>query len=70
MARSGYKFYSVYERKTDRPIVIHGTAKECMEATGLTWRTFYSYVSRTKNGITRGRYEIYADEDDEEDSDE
>lgn len=67
MARRQYKHYSVYERRTDRPIMIHGTAAECIKATGLTPPTFYSYISKTKSGTTKRRYDVYVD-DDEEDS--
>lgn len=65
MADEGYKHYSVYERKTDLPVVIHGTTSECMQAIGVSRSTFYSYVSHTKNGTRKCKYEIFPDEEDE-----
>ena len=61
------KYYSVYDRHTDQPIIIHGTRLECMETTGLTMATFYSYVTHTRTGNHKRRYDIYPDEEDEED---
>ena len=63
-----YKFYSVYDRDTDMPLVIHGTSKECAEQLGITEATFRSYVSHTKLGVRKNKYEVYVDDlDDGED---
>ena len=34
------KHYSVYERTTDKPIVIYGTPEECAKALGITRDSF------------------------------
>ena len=62
-------YYSVYNRKTDEPVMIHGTTPEGMAATGLTKSSVYSYVSHTRTGKHKRRYDIYVD-DPEEDEDE
>lgn len=60
--------YSVYETGTDRPIKIWGTARECADAMGITYKSFYSYVSRTRAGKPYKGVEIIqhdtTDEDD------
>lgn len=58
--------YSVYERGTDRPIMIHGTAAECAAAMGVRTNTFYIYVMRQNKGWPQ-RIEIFMDDPDEED---
>lgn len=61
-------YYSVYNRRTDQPVIIHGMARECMAATGLKSRSFYNYVTRTRHNCQRGRkYDIFVDEEDDED---
>ena len=62
MARSPYKFYSVYDRDTDLPIIIHATIKECVAQLGVTEETFRSYVSHTKHGTRSDKYLIYVDD--------
>lgn len=68
MARRPVKHYSVYNRKTDEPVVIYGTARECIKVMGVTMTTFYIYVTRTNKGIKKRKYDIYVD-DPEEDED-
>lgn len=71
MAKRCYKFYSVYRRGTDEPVIIHATAKEICERLGFTDYTFRSYVSHTKLGTRKNKYEIYVDDqEDEDDADE
>ena len=53
--------YSVYERPTDRPIVIYGTARECAEALGITRESFYKQLIREKRGVPPKSYEIFED---------
>lgn len=62
-----YKFYSVYDRDTEMPIIIHADSKECAERLGITELTFRSYVSHTKHGKRKGKYEIYLDDPEDED---
>ena len=59
-------YYSVYNRKTDEPVYIHGRAKECAKAMKVTAATFYHYVTRNKTGFMDCKYDIYVDEEDEE----
>lgn len=65
MARGPYKHYSVYDRRTDEPVVIYGTAQECMEILGVTLNTFYIYVTRTRKGFGKRKYDIYVDDPEE-----
>ena len=72
MAGKPYKRYSVYERGTDRPICIYGTAEECAAALGVPLQTFYTYVARQRHGHKerRKKIEIFFDDfDDEEEPD-
>lgn len=61
-----YRYYSVYNRKTDLPVFVHGTSVECMRAMGVRPRTFYSYVSHNQRKSRICKYEIIG-EDPEED---
>lgn len=61
--------YSVYNRRTDQPIVIHATAAECSEALGIEVRTFYKQITRTRQGMPPKKYEIFTDDEDEDDVD-
>ena len=61
--------YSVYNRRTDMPVYIHGTAAECSAAMGIGVKTFYTYILRARKGCPHKKYEIFIDEDDEEDPD-
>ena len=58
--------YSVYERGTDRPIMIHGTAEECARALGVARSSFYAYLVRQRKGQPQ-QIEIFIEEPDEED---
>ena len=61
------KHYSVYERATDKPIVIYGTPEECAKALGITRDSFYSKVAKARSGTRPSRkYEIFEDEETEE----
>ena len=58
------KHYSVYERKTDKPIVIYGTPTECAKALGITRGSFYSKIARQRSGRHQPqKYEIFEDEE-------
>lgn len=53
------KLYTVYDNKTDFPVVVDGTSEECARAMGIAFSTFLSYVSRAKMGRkTPKRWEI------------
>lgn len=59
------KRYSVYDRRTDQPVIIYATARECAAAMGLTEVSFYSVYSRQKNnGKVSMKWEIFEDEAD------
>jgi hypothetical protein len=60
-----YKYYSVYDRKTDTPVFIHGTAVDCAKAMGVKVGTLYHYVSRTRKG-TDCKYDIFIDDPEED----
>jgi hypothetical protein len=45
------KLYTVYNNKTDFPVIVDGTAEECAAAMGLaTVGNFYSTVMRVRDG--------------------
>ena len=57
------KRYSVYHTKTDMPLIIYGTSKECAEAMGITVNSFYRYIIRTRQGkIKAHKWLVYEDE--------
>lgn len=59
--------YSVYNRSTDMPVIIGGTAKECAAAMGLTVDSFRTIYTKTKNGrLVSHKWEIFRDEEYEE----
>lgn len=55
--------YTVYNRRTDFPVIISGTAKECAAAMGITLGSFKSTYSRQQNGNKRAsrKWEIVRD---------
>lgn len=65
MPKNQYKRYSVYVRKTDLPVIINGTTSECLRVMGVSRATFYCYVTHTRHGTRKCKYEIYEDEEDE-----
>lgn len=49
-----YKLYTVYNNKTDFPIIVDGTAEECAAAMGLkTVGNFFNTVVRARNGYLK-----------------
>lgn len=68
MLRGPRKYYSVYVKKTDEPVIIHASAPECAAAMGVTMATFRNYVTRNRTGMLYCKYEIVVD-DPEEDED-
>ncbi len=58
------KHYSVYETKTDKPVIIYGTSDECAKAMGITRASFYKKLNRQRLGEKVGKCEIFEDEDD------
>lgn len=45
-----WRRYTVYNNKTDFPVIVDGDAKECAKAMGISMRSFYYTVNRVKNG--------------------
>jgi hypothetical protein len=68
MARKAYRYYSVYRRKDDSPVIIHGTTQECMATMKVTKTTFYNYGTRTRTGAPC-KYDIYVDDPEEDEED-
>lgn len=54
-----YNYYSVYNRKADEPVYIHGTARQCSKAMKVKESTFYHYINRNRTGRQRCKYEIF-----------
>lgn len=55
--------YSVYNRRTDMPVMIHGTAAECAVCMGIDTKSFYNSLRRSLAGRSKTKYEIFIDED-------
>ena len=45
--------YTVYDNKTDLPIIIDGTAKQCARAMNRSEASFHCAVSRCQKGINK-----------------
>ena len=60
--------YTVYDRHTDLPVMVNGTARECAAAMGVTLGSFRTLYAKLKNGCRHvgHRWEIYRDEPGEE----
>lgn len=57
------KRYSVYYKKTDEPLFIYGTSKECAKAMGIRLNSFYRYIVRMRQGkIKLRKWLVYEDE--------
>jgi hypothetical protein len=61
-----HTYYSVYNRRTDQPVIIHGMARDCAKAMGVTPATFYHYITRNRTGFLPCKYEIVTDEPEED----
>ena len=57
-------FYTVYNRRTDFPVMIGGTAKECAAAMGITVGSFYTIYTKIQKGNRDSgqRWEIFHDD--------
>lgn len=63
--RGSWLNYTVYDNKTDFPIIVGGTARECANAMGITLESFYNAVDRCRKG-KNNRWTILAEWEDEE----
>ena len=60
------KMYSVYRTKTDTPLVVYGTSKECAKAMGIKLNSFFHYIARVrKNPQTQSKWTVYEDSQEE-----
>lgn len=50
---SRFIVYTVYDNRTDFPVIIDGTADECAKAMSLTLSSFYTAVTRCGQGTNK-----------------
>ena len=57
-------YYTVYKRRTDLPVVIGGTARECAAAMKISLGSFHTIYTKLKNGNKRAtrKWEIFRDD--------
>lgn len=48
-----YCVYTVYDNRTDLPIIVDGNAKECAKAMNITIDSFYSAITRARKGTVK-----------------
>ena len=64
MIMQGAKKYSVYNAKTDQPVLIYANSKDCAKVMGIELNSFYRYISRMRGGkIKLRKWLVYEDED-------
>lgn len=51
--------YTVWDNRTDKCVIVDGEARDCAKAMGLKMSSFYSTVTKVKNGIV-GKWTIMA----------
>ena len=55
--------YSVYHAKTELPLILYATSKECAVAMGVKVNSFYRYICRMRGGkIKLRKWLVYEDE--------
>ena len=58
--------YSVYHQKTDLPLIVYATSKECAKAMGIKVNSFYRYICRMRGGkIKLRKWQVYLDSEEE-----
>ena len=50
------KLYTIYNNKTDMPVIIDGTAEECAKSMKITLASFYSAVTHARTGKIKKWY--------------
>ena len=45
-----FAVYTVYNNKTDFPVIVDGEAREAAKAMGISFNSFYSTVSKARSG--------------------
>lgn len=60
---STHACYTVYDRRTDLPLIIGGTAQECAAAMKISTGSFHTTYTKLKNGNKRAtrKWEIFRD---------
>ena len=56
---TSFCIYTVYDNRTDLPVIVDGDARAAAEAMGLTLGSFYSVVSRSDKSNAIKRWTIY-----------
>lgn len=53
--------YTVYDRRTDMPVIIGGTARECAAAMRIDLGSFHTIYTKLKNGNRKAtrKWEIF-----------
>lgn len=56
--------YTVYRRRTDQPLIIGGTARECAAAMKIQLGSFHTIYTKLKNGNKKAtrKWEIFRDD--------
>ena len=69
--RTKHFTYTVYDRRTDMPVIIGGTAMECAAAMRISLGSFRTIYTKLKNGNAKSsqKWEIFRDEPEEEETD-
>lgn len=57
-------YYTVYDRRTDLPLIIGGTARECAAAMKISLGSFHTIYTKLKNGNKKAtrKWEIFRDD--------
>lgn len=58
------KKYTVYNNKTDFPVIVDGTSAECAKAMGIKFNSFHSTVTRARKGEIKKWTVLTMDEED------
>lgn len=45
--------YTIWDNRADEVVIVDGEARDCAKAMGLTLSSFYSTISKVKNGIVK-----------------
>lgn len=61
---SVFHYYTVYNRRTDLPVIIGGTARECAAAMKISLGSFHTIYTKLKNGNKKAtrKWEIFRDD--------
>ena len=59
-----FHYYTVYDRRTDLPLIIGGTARECAAAMKIDLGSFHTIYTKLKNGNKKAtrKWEIFRDD--------